>query len=209
MNIGILKLRVCFEFRASRFGFSSPMPPTRWFTLCVQRSSCGTWSVRYWRSILRDSPVVGKPGEYKPLILDHRGRLYLFRYWEYEKKLADAIKQRVATSIEGVDSVLLKRFCVISGGPGTGKTTVVTKIITLLLEQTGGGTLRIALLVLRGKRRRGSRRQLRVLRMSCTVQRRPVKRSPKRLPLFIGCLKPFLFHLTSAMTLLIHSPWMW
>ena len=26
LNIGIFEFRVCFEFRASRFGFSSPMP---------------------------------------------------------------------------------------------------------------------------------------------------------------------------------------
>ena len=37
-----------------------------------------------------------------------------------------------------------KRFCVISGGPGTGKTSTVVKIIALLAEHVQGETLRIA-----------------------------------------------------------------
>src|SRR5688500_14317555 len=37
---------------------------------------------------LRSCPVVGHPGEFKPLILDDRGRIYLQRYWQYENELA-------------------------------------------------------------------------------------------------------------------------
>ena len=44
----------------------------------------------------------------------------------------------------------LKRFCVISGGPGTGKTTTVVRILALLLEQARG-RLRIALAAPTGK----------------------------------------------------------
>ena len=32
-----------------------------------------------WCAALRGSPVVGRPGEYAPLILDEAGRLYLYR----------------------------------------------------------------------------------------------------------------------------------
>ena len=35
-----------------------------------------------WLERLRASRVVGAPGEFKPLILDARGRLYLHRCWE-------------------------------------------------------------------------------------------------------------------------------
>ena len=37
---------------------------------------------------------------------------------------------------------MLRRFCVISGGPGTGKTHTVVRILALLVEQAlrGGGT---------------------------------------------------------------------
>ena len=40
-----------------------------------------------WQKTLGKSPVVGTPGEYKPLILDSRSRLYLYRYWDYQEKL--------------------------------------------------------------------------------------------------------------------------
>jgi exodeoxyribonuclease V alpha subunit len=33
-----------------------------------------------WRTALTNCPVVGKPGDFKPLILDDRSRLYLYRY---------------------------------------------------------------------------------------------------------------------------------
>src|ERR1041384_3700859 len=36
-------------------------------------------------SALRQSAVVGAPGEFKPLVLDTAGRLYLHRYWQYEQ----------------------------------------------------------------------------------------------------------------------------
>ena len=48
-------------------------------------------------------------------------------------------------------AALRKRFCVISGGPGTGKTSTVVKIIALLLEQAKGAHLRIALAAPTGK----------------------------------------------------------
>ena len=40
--------------------------------------------------------MVGAPGEFKPLILDARHRLYLHRYWEYEQSLATEILKRAA-----------------------------------------------------------------------------------------------------------------
>ena len=48
-----------------------------------------------WIKKLQGTDVVGRPGEFKPLILDEQGRLYLRRYWEYEKRLADIIKSRL------------------------------------------------------------------------------------------------------------------
>ena len=132
-----------------------------------------------WQESLWGSSVVGKPGEYKPLILDNKSRLYLHRYWEYQEKLAIFIKIRAQDDQKDVDRALLqkglerffpggrsketdwqkvaaftsliKRFCVISGGPGTGKTSTVAKILALLLEQSGQSKLRIALAAPTGK----------------------------------------------------------
>lgn len=123
--------------------------------------------------------VVGVPGEFKPLILDREGRLYLYRYWKYERDLARILLEKGAGADSDLDESLLgrglqrlfsgtfgegsdwqkiaalaavqKRFCVISGGPGTGKTSTVVKILVLLLEQAEGSMLRIALAAPTGK----------------------------------------------------------
>jgi len=90
------------------------------------------------------SGVVGEPGEYKPLIVEG-SHAWLYRYWLYEQRLAQCIRaRRVAgeTSAEvadlqqiAVEMALRQRFLIISGGPGTGKTTTVTRILAHLLEQ--------------------------------------------------------------------------
>jgi exodeoxyribonuclease V alpha subunit len=127
-----------------------------------------------WTRLLRASAVVGRPGEFQPLVLDEAGRLYLYRYWEYEKRLADDLLRR-AHDADDVDEALLRtgleryfgdrdpeqkvaaatavlrRFCVISGGPGTGKTTTVVKILALLAEQARDGRLVIAVAAPTGK----------------------------------------------------------
>lgn len=54
--------------------------------------------------------------------------------------------QRVAAMI-----AVYKQLCVISGGPGTGKTTTVTGIIALLQEQTGSRRLNVKLAAPTGK----------------------------------------------------------
>ena len=131
-----------------------------------------------WRRALESSPVVGRPGEYRPLSLDGT-RLYLYRYWNYERKLVEFLKTRASSGGVTIDESLLKdglrrmfpgnnqgekdwqkvaafasvvkNFCVISGGPGTGKTFTVAKILTLLLEQSKDRHLRIALAAPTGK----------------------------------------------------------
>ena len=129
-----------------------------------------------WTSVLEASPVVGRPGDFRPLVLDGP-RLYLYRYWDYEKKLIDNLKGRAVNDPavnqdllkDGLTRLfpkngsaetdwqkvaafasILKRFCVVSGGPGTGKTFTVAKILALLLQQKPQG-LRISLAAPTGK----------------------------------------------------------
>ena len=131
-----------------------------------------------WVETLRKCPVVGRPGEFAPLILDEAGRLYLYRYWAYEREVADELALRVTDdpadadpariragldrlfppSAEGPDwqriaaaASVLRRFTVISGGPGTGKTTTVVRLLALLVEQAGGRPVRIGLAAPTGK----------------------------------------------------------
>jgi exodeoxyribonuclease V alpha subunit len=123
-------------------------------------------------------PTLGGPGEHRPLILDDAGRLYLYRYFRYEALLADAIRARAGSESVEIDEAALaaqldryfgpdssgedrqrqsaltalrRRFSVISGGPGTGKTTTVIRILALMLEQPGGERLRIAMAAPTGK----------------------------------------------------------
>jgi len=115
-----------------------------------------------WRQKLYSSSAVGKPGDKCPLILDDRSRLYLYRYWEYEKKLSAAIRERVKGELQEFDYpelkqrlkrlfpenddheiswqrvaaviAMLKRFSTITGGPGSGKTFTIAGILALILE---------------------------------------------------------------------------
>ncbi|MBW2575301.1 MAG: exodeoxyribonuclease V subunit alpha [Deltaproteobacteria bacterium] len=132
-----------------------------------------------WLQKIRKSPVVGSPGDYRPLILDKKNRLYLYRYWDYEKKLSESIINRSGEDFRDLNVTLLndglkrlfpqntdndfnwqmvaayiaalKRFCIISGGPGTGKTFSMAKILALLLELSGKERLKILLAAPTGK----------------------------------------------------------
>jgi exodeoxyribonuclease V alpha subunit len=136
--------------------------------------------LRRWEQRLRDSAIVGRPGDRRPLVLDDRHRLYLYRYWRYEKDLSEAIARRIRSDrtadrvdhqrlrqglqqlfpprkAKGVDwqkvaalVAVLKPFCVITGGPGTGKTSTVGAILALLLGQRPAGS-RILLAAPTGK----------------------------------------------------------
>ncbi|MFH1076055.1 MAG: exodeoxyribonuclease V subunit alpha [Pseudomonadota bacterium] len=134
--------------------------------------------LNHWLIRLKQCSVIGEPGEYKPLILDNKARIYLYRYWEYQDicakeilcrtkglmdmnstLLKDGLKRLFPACEPGVTdwqkvaacSALTKGFCVISGGPGTGKTTTVSKILALLIEQAYPQKPRIALCAPTGK----------------------------------------------------------
>lgn len=136
-----------------------------------------------WQQALTASPAVrgGGPGE-TPLVLED-GRLYLDRYWRYEQQLAEALIARAAQRVEDVDLAalqsgldelfgpadpvvadrqrlaaalaVLRRLTVIAGGPGTGKTYTVTRVLALLyaeaLAREPDRPLRVALAAPTGK----------------------------------------------------------
>jgi exodeoxyribonuclease V alpha subunit len=115
-----------------------------------------------WKESFAANRAIGGPDQGRPMVLDDAGRIYLRRYWEYEKELANAILMRcedAAPSQKGVrdlqelaiKTALARRFVVISGGPGTGKTTTVLKILRRIVDKPGGEKLRIALAAPTGK----------------------------------------------------------
>jgi exodeoxyribonuclease V alpha subunit len=117
-----------------------------------------------WQARLRASPLVadgrGAPDD-RPLRLVGQ-RLYLDRYWRYEQRVLAALTARAAAPAPGVDERVLAadlerlfgpeatadaqqraaaaaavrgRLAVIAGGPGTGKTRTVSRVLALLAGQ--------------------------------------------------------------------------
>ncbi|MBW2139312.1 MAG: hypothetical protein JRH06_17425, partial [Deltaproteobacteria bacterium] len=71
--------------------------------------------LKEWKEGLQQCGVVGSPGEYRPLILDEGLKLYLYRYWEYQQKLAEFLRDRVEglqppADLEGLKQGLLRLF---------------------------------------------------------------------------------------------------
>ena len=104
--------------------------------------------------------AVGENGSSRPLRLLGT-RLYLDRYWREERSVAadllqlageapDVSEPELTGGLErlfgdsdphqrdAATAAVRRRFAVLAGGPGTGKTTTVARIVALLAEQTGG-----------------------------------------------------------------------
>ncbi len=131
-------------------------------------------STEAWHKGLADSRCVGEPGQQSPLILED-GRLYLNRYWLYEHCVAEKLGAMLAAKpdtdrvqldssmasllnqqpdvdadqVAAIKAAADKSFSVISGGPGSGKTSTVIRILAVLLAQRPN--FRIALAAPTGK----------------------------------------------------------
>jgi exodeoxyribonuclease V alpha subunit len=133
-----------------------------------------------WVEGLASSPLVAvgeDGGEDRPLRLVGR-TLYLDRYWRDERAVAACLLSRNEPLVDVDETVLadglsrlfdgdapdlqrlaaatcaLRRLAVVGGGPGTGKTTTVTRILVLLDEQAeaaGAPTPLVALAAPTGK----------------------------------------------------------
>jgi exodeoxyribonuclease V alpha subunit len=139
----------------------------------------------HWCHVLAASHLVAlavdgsETAQSRPLVLSGK-RLYLRRYWTYERRIDTALRLRLATQ-ESVAPDLLERlnrlfdqappdgvvdwqklacalatrgaFSIVTGGPGTGKTTTVVRLLALLQAPAveSGNALRIRLAAPTGK----------------------------------------------------------
>ena len=140
-------------------------------------------AVEAWRAALLATPLFDAPdasGETpeSPAVVDERGRVYLSRAHRAERALATVIRSRVgapdfdfdaswsAPAIErltggsdtasaaALESALRRPLTIVTGGPGTGKTTLVVRLVAALVEQAieaGAPLPRVALLAPTGK----------------------------------------------------------
>lgn len=98
-----------------------------------------------WKAALSRSDLVTDGTSRCPLVLDGAGRLYLHRYWDFERRLGDRLlemagdapmqgecrdPQELAVEVAGAG-----RLTIITGGPGTGKTYTVARILLSLFQK--------------------------------------------------------------------------
>lgn len=132
-----------------------------------------------WSEVLAGSALVARAegaGE-RPLVLQGP-RLYLRRYWNHERQVAASLQQRLSTPLPVPDDLAAQlndlfadsqqqpdwqklacalaargAFSIITGGPGTGKTTTVVRLLALLQAPAvaAGQPLRIHLAAPTGK----------------------------------------------------------
>ena len=127
-----------------------------------------------WVARCETSPLVGAADDDPRPLRMAGSRLWLARYWDQEELVATEIRQRCEAAPDDLDPALLatgltglfrnsdeadqrraaelcasSRVSVLAGGPGTGKTTTVSRLLVLLRQQDP--SCRIALAAPTGK----------------------------------------------------------
>lgn len=128
-------------------------------TAPIELATLNQLTLLQWQAALKNSSLVASGSGHTPLV-SVENRLYLRRYWEYQQRLHAAIQYRLLPIRDSLPEFLLvqieelfpvsveqpdwqkvacvlalrARFSIITGGPGTGKTTTLAKLIALLIS---------------------------------------------------------------------------
>ncbi len=124
----------------------------------VDVSSLESYFVKDWKTLFSSSKLITQGNGESPLVWDKvNNRLYFRRYWTYQKTVDEAIEKRLVPirkelpveitmqlnalfPVSGITPdwqkiacavALRSKFSIITGGPGTGKTTTLTKLLAL------------------------------------------------------------------------------
>ncbi|OGH04879.1 MAG: exodeoxyribonuclease V subunit alpha [Candidatus Lambdaproteobacteria bacterium RIFOXYD1_FULL_56_27] len=156
--------------------------------------------------ILSRTSFLGGPGDYRPLVLEG-GLLYLHKYHRYQQRLITLVRERLDRPSHSLDPATLadldrwfptgpwegqklaaglalaQEFFLLTGGPGTGKTTTAFWVLTLAQARrlrSGKEPLKLALLAPTGKA---------AARLSESVAAQLAHHAPALDPLLAACLK--------------------
>ncbi len=111
-------------------------------------------STEAWKTTVRTSALVAQDGG--PFVMDSHDRIYPRRFWDDQCVVADSLRRlgrspceppsietvtrllpepRYETALRNaVVRALERALCVVVGGPGTGKTSLVVRLIAALIE---------------------------------------------------------------------------
>ena len=128
-----------------------------------------------WLQAVQASPLVTE----KPVLRLFGDLLYMDRYWLEEQQVCEDVLTLLTSTLAGevpslgrlfpkgweeqraaAEVALTQSLTVLTGGPGTGKTTTVARLLALLAEQaslSGRPPLRIALMRWRRRAKRSAR----------------------------------------------------
>ena len=130
------------------------------------------YSLDDWINELTKSALVASGAGNTPLVLQEK-RLYLRRFWQYQQTLdreiglrlqpvrtrlppalQHTLQQLFSDNLEQPDwqkiacvLAMRSRFAIITGGPGTGKTTTLTKLLSLLIQLAEDETGKLTILL--------------------------------------------------------------
>ena len=184
VSFNVMQGHSCVNLIAFRyenvFGLSSYKNSNRNFVQEIRQKVGDIPAIEWQQKLAEHIAFSQTPSQVAPMLFQHQ-QLYFYRYWQAENRIADYLKQAVNSAQKltnpqltqqilssffsqksdqidwqkvAVATALKQKFCLISGGPGTGKTRTVAILLAALqrkqLEQ-GDPLLQIALVAPTGK----------------------------------------------------------